>query len=283
MKAKAYAAGTILNALALFKGSAFGIELITEVRIEVEDGVGECMVVVNGREIKSNVTERLMRQFGKKGYVEVTSEIPSGSGLGSSSAYVNALICALLKENGENLDARTILSMNSRISLETGISYTGAFDDAAASLLGGFVVSDNRKLKLYRWDTGKYVESMTAAILIPEFDRKEVNWRKIREESNKLEEVLPELLNGKYCNVMRKNTEFYCRILGYPLNIAEKGWRESICCGLSGNGPCYVAFGAREDIKKIEEIWGEYGSVIQAPVSSKPAEKVEIRQDLFID
>jgi shikimate kinase len=274
MKAKAFAAGTVLNALALGVGSAFGLKLTTTVKVKEDD---ETVVVVNGKEIKSPISERILKIFGKNAYIEVNSEIPSGSGLGSSSAYVNALLCALLKERGERLEAYRILSANARLSLEMGISYTGAFDDAAASLLGGFVISNNNKLKLYRWDRAKFC----AAVLIPMFGRGKVDMRSIRSDASRIEHAIPRLLGGSYCEVMKVNTLYYCEKLGYPTDIAEKGWNIGICCGLSGNGPTFVAFGSKKDMREICSIWKEYGDVILTEVAEKPSEEVIIGEELF--
>lgn len=274
MKAKVYAAGTILNALALGVGSAFGLELEMKVKIDVGE---KTSVIVNKREVESVVAKRILSIFGVEAHIEVESKIPPRSGLGSSSAFVNALLCALLKEMGEELNAYRILTANARLSLETGISYTGAFDDAAASLLGGFVVSDNRKLKLYRWDKLKGY----AVVLIPGFNRGKVDIRKIREDSDKLRAVLPDLFAGEYCSVMKANSEYYCEKIGYPSDIVKKVW-EKVCAGLSGNGPCYVAFGTKKNIAEVKKAWEEYGKVIQTKIAEKPAENVVVDKTLFI-
>ncbi len=278
MKAKAYASGTVLNALALGIGSAFGLELLTRVNVKFEEDLRENIVVVNGKRVESKVTDRVMGIFRKKGYIEVKTEIPIGSGLGSSSAFLNALICAILKEIGEELDAYRILSANARISLEMGISYTGAFDDASASLLGGFIVSDNRKLKLIRWDKRKY----HALVLIPDFGRGRVSFREIRRDAKRLQNVLQMLYRGDYFEVMKENTKYYCEKIGYPIEIAEVLWRRKINCGLSGNGPCFVALGDKDQIKIAKDIWESYGKVLVTKIAEKPAENVIVEDFLFI-
>ncbi len=278
MRAKAYASGTVLNALALGIGSAFGLELYIRVKISFEEDLKENIVIVNGKRVESKVVDRVLSIFKKRGYVEVESEIPIGSGLGSSSAFLNALICAILKGVGDELDAYRILSANARISLEMGISFTGAFDDASASLLGGFVVSDNKKLRLIRWDKKRY----HVAVLIPGFKRKRVSLREIRMSSKELRGVLSELYNGNYFDVMRENTKYYCKMIGYPIEIAEVLWRRKVNCGLSGNGPCFVAVGDRDQIKIAKEIWEEFGKVLITKIAEKPAERVLIGDELFI-
>ncbi len=277
MKAKAYAAGTVLNALATGIGSAFAIELLTEVKLEFDESLRRS-VIVAGNDIKeSPVADRILSVFGKKAYVEVKSEIPAGSGLGSSSAFVNALIVAAMKACDEELDAQRILAANARLSLELGISYTGAFDDAAASLLGGFVVANNVKMKLYRRDELKRY----AAVLFPNFGRGKVDWKKIKEKADKIKSVIPKLIEGDYCGTMISNTRYYCELIGYPVEIAEMGWKRRICCGLSGNGPCFAAFGSKSEMEELAEIWSSFGRVEVRRVPVQPAENVIIPKSLF--
>ncbi|MEM2623432.1 MAG: shikimate kinase, partial [Archaeoglobaceae archaeon] len=175
MKAKAYAKGTILNALATGIGSAFAIDLTLSVRVKQDS---ESCLIVNGEERDSSVAEKVLKKFGIKARVKVKSEIPEKSGLGSSSAFLNALICAVT----ERKIASEILSLNSELSLKAGISYTGAFDDASASLLGGFVISDNYRRVLWDW----VIKKAFVAVLLPEFRRKDVDFEKIQRESYKL-------------------------------------------------------------------------------------------------
>ncbi len=147
-KAKAFAAGTIVNALATNYGSAFALDLVTNVKLRFENDLKENIVYEDGKKVKNQIVDRLLTAIKKKAIVEIESKIPRQSGLGSSSAFMNALILAIFKELNEELNAHTILTMNARISLEMGISYTGAFDDASASLLGGIVVTNNSKMKI---------------------------------------------------------------------------------------------------------------------------------------
>lgn len=278
MRGVAYAAGTVLNALATGIGSAFCIDMQTSVEIKPEDVEGEIRVVVNGEERKSRVAERILRTAKIHGEIVVESEIPAGSGLGSSSAFVNALLLAVRRLKDEGLDAYEILKTNARVSLESGISYTGAFDDATASLLGGFVVSDNYKMKLYRWDDAK----MYSAVLLPPLKRGKVNWGLIRQNSSLLSPAVDDAMKGDYCSAMKRNTEYYCEILNYPVEIAKAGWDIGVCCGLSGNGPAFVAFGSKSEMKSLKNIWDEYGSVYVRKIVGKRRGRFIIPESMFI-
>ncbi|MEM4508675.1 MAG: shikimate kinase, partial [Archaeoglobaceae archaeon] len=82
--------------------------------------------------------------------------------------------------------------------------------------------------------------------------------------------------------VMVENTRFYCKLIGYPLEIVERLWEEGICCGLSGNGPAFVAIGNNDEISTAKEIWSEYGEVMICKIPKNPAEKVMITPELFV-
>lgn len=272
MRARAYAKGTILNALAIGIGSAFAIDLFLSVKIK-EDS--ENSLIVNGEERDARVAERVLKNFGIKAQIKVKSEIPEGSGLGSSSAFLNALICALMRK--EKI-AYEVLRLNSELSLEAGISYTGAFDDASASLLGGFVISDNYRRLLWSW----VIKRAFVAVLLPEFGRRTVDFERIKKESHKIKGIESKLRSYEFFEVMRDNTMFYAEILGYPLDIVDELWKEKICCGLSGNGPAFVAFGSKSDVAIARDFWSSYGKVLTCRVPEKPAESVVITPELFV-
>ncbi len=273
MIGRAYGAGTILNALATGIGSAFGVNLVTKAKVKIGS---ENELIVNGKERDSKILETILSPFGINAKVSVKSTIPERSGLGSSSAFINSILCAVMKKNGE-IFAHKILNLNAEISLKAKISYTGAFDDASASLLGGIVVSDNYGRKLESW----IPFANKVAILIPEFQRGEVNWAKIKNEADRLKNALKNLRMLKFKEVMVENTKYYCEMIGYPLDIAERVWREGVCCGLSGNGPAFVAIGNSDDVLTAKEIWNEYGEVLMGKIPEKPAEKVVITSELF--
>lgn len=275
MIGRAYAAGTILNALATGIGCAFGIDLKTTAKLKISS---ENVLVVNGEERNPAILDKIVLPFGIKAQVIIKTNIPERSGLGSSSAFLNAILCALLKKEG-NLFAHRILKLNAQLSLNAGISYTGAFDDASASLLGGIVISDNYKMKLKNW----LIASKKTAVLIPEFKRGKVDWDRIKSEAVNLSNALEKLEKLRFHEVMVENTKFYCKLIGYPLEIAERLWKERICCGLSGNGPAFVAIGDNDEISTAKEVWEEYGKVIVGRVPKNPAEEVMITPELFIE
>ncbi len=277
MKSKAYAAGTIINALALGYGSAFGLNMLTKVRLSVEDDLKRSLLIENGEEKESKIVDRVLSEFGIRGAVEVESEIPKGSGLGSSSAFMNALLLSVYKHLGIRLLAHEILRLNAKLSLELGISYTGAFDDASASLLGGIVISNNREMKLISWE----FKRAKAIILIPEWGRGKISLDEIRRNPELVEKAVELALNGDYRKAMILNSKHYCDRIGYPFEVIEKVRDLECFCGLSGNGPTFVAFGSKDSLKEVEGIWSEYGKVVWTNLAETPSDEVVIKSELY--
>jgi shikimate kinase len=264
---EAYAAGTIVNAVATGKGCAFAINLKTRVEFDPGDKVE---ILERNRKIRSRVVERILREHNIKGKVQIFSEIPARSGLGSSSALVNALLIALYKARNLNLDALKILEENARISLEAKISYTGAFDDAAASLLGGIVLTDNFEMKILKRDS----INCDALILMPDSKKKRVEVKEVRKNTKMVECAFREAMQGEYMLAMLYNSLHYCTLLGYSMDPVLDARKIGITAGLSGNGPAYVAFGVKRELKKLSNRWKRYGKVIYTNTVSKPCDEL---------
>jgi shikimate kinase len=163
---KASGAGTIINAIATYKGSAFGIDLWTYAEVELGDdfrGIGS--ELEEEAECDTRLIERcvelVLRKFDLplRGYVKTKSEVPMGSGLKSSSAAANAAVVATLDALGEEakaeIGALDAIQIGVKAALDVGVSITGAFDDACASLLGGIVITDNKKMELINRTVGE--------------------------------------------------------------------------------------------------------------------------------
>ena len=188
---------------------------------------------------------------------------------------MNVLLVLAAKARGFEIDAERILRANARISLELGLSYTGAFDDASASLLGGIVFSDNLKMKLIKREE---IDS-DVLILLPEYERGSVNLRKIREGRETVEKAFELAKSGRFKEAMLLNSMHYCEKLNLPIDPVIAVQNLSVNAGLSGNGPSYVAFG--EELDVVEEIWSGFGRILRRKIVNEPAEKLKIPKTLF--
>jgi shikimate kinase len=79
------------------------------------------------------------------GHVRTESEVPMAAGLKSSSAAANATVLAALDALGvaDEVSREEACRLGVRAAREAGVTVTGAFDDASASMLGGVTVTDN--------------------------------------------------------------------------------------------------------------------------------------------
>ncbi len=146
-------AATILNAVATWKGSAFGIELATCAEVELNHS-GCIKGDVPGLDTRliEHCTELVLKHFGYDygAIVRTRSDIPVASGLKSSSTAANAVVLACLDAIDEEMDLISASKIGVVAARDVGVTITGALDDALASMLGGLVVTDNREMRLIK-------------------------------------------------------------------------------------------------------------------------------------
>ena len=219
MKGYAWAKGaaSILNAVATWKGSAFGIDLKTQAEVELDnsDCIKGQVPGVDTRLIEhcvELVLDRLGYVYG--GTVRTYSEIPVASGLKSSSTAANAVVLATLDALDEEMDLISAAKIGVDAAKDVGVTITGALDDALASMLGGVVVTDNRKMLLLRHEE----IHRSVMLLVPEQKcfSKDTNVRD-SEVIAPLADVAFELaMRGDYGRAMTLNGFAYCVALGLP-------------------------------------------------------------------
>jgi shikimate kinase len=146
-----------------------------------------------------------------------------------------------------------ILRINTSVSRKCGVSVTGALDDAAASLLGGLVVTDNRRdIILRRYTIDKY----DVLLAYPEYGVKTSRYidRDFTFIGGVLSMVTDMLYDGNWREAMTLNGIIYSSLLGYdvkPIYIALEAGAEA--ASLSGKGPSYAAVSS--DVSSIEDVW----------------------------
>ncbi|MGB7532462.1 MAG: shikimate kinase [Halobacteriota archaeon] len=285
---KASGAGTVINAIATYKGSAFGIDLWTYAEVELGDdfkGI-EGEIEVEGEEsadadadtrLIEKCLELVLRKFDLplRGYVRTKSEIPIGSGLKSSSAAANASVVATLDAIGEKakeeIGALDAIRIGVDAALDVGVSITGAFDDACASLLGGFVITDNKSRELIK----RTEKDSEVLILVPRekaftADTDVKQSRLIAPWVNIAYELA---LEERFEEAMTLNGFLYCA----ALNFDPEPMVKALECGvqgvsLSGTGPSFVALVDEEKGEKLGEVWsglGVEGKIIRSKVNNK--------------
>lgn len=281
--AYALGAGTIINAIATWKGSAFGVDLKTFADVELTKAsssiTGSIENVPQGdTTLIERSVELVLEHFGIEmgGTVLTRTEVPLASGLKSSSAAANATILATLDAIGEILEPMDAVHLGVRAAKDAGVTITGALDDACASFFGGIVVTDNRENKLLK----RTEKEMDVIIFAP--DRQAFSSQTNVEDSELIapwvDMAFDLALEGEYEKAMTLNGFLYCGALGFSTDIMMEALRIGVKgVSLSGTGPAYSALADKELAKGLVNIWKECGitgKVISTKINNEGSMKL---------
>jgi shikimate kinase len=268
-EAVALGAGTVLNALATGVGSAFAIDAETTARVELDDTGdvrGEIAGVPDGdtRLIRQCV-ERVVDRFGdgQGGHVRTESDVPMAAGLKSSSAAANATVLATLSaldvDVGDGDDAQisreAACRLGVQVARDAGVTVTGAFDDASASMLGGVTVTDNTEDDLLArdevdWDVLVWTPAERAFSADADVER--------CERVTPMADLVADLaLDGRYGEAMTVNGLAFSAALGFPTDPAVEAMPHVDGVSLSGTGPSVVAVGDRDGLERVRDHWNQ--------------------------
>jgi len=270
--AYAYGAGTIINAISTWKGAAFGIDLKTQAEVTLTDNKEIIGYMEEGGDttLIERSVELTLSRFGSKTGAKVAtrSQIPIASGLKSSSAAANATVLATLDALGEKLEPLEAIKIGVQAALDAKVTITGAFDDACASMLGGFVITDNKKKELIKreeWDSQVLILAPKKRVL-----SSGTNVLRSRLIGKWVEMAYKEAIAGNYEKAMTLNGFLYCAALGFstdPMMMALELGIDGV--SLSGTGPAYTALGSPELLDKLEPVWERFGGkVIRTKVNN---------------
>lgn len=259
--ARAPAAGTVLNALANGTGSAFAIDEYTHASVSLDESGTVEGTVAEDADADTALIERcvgaVVEQFGDEegGTVRTESDIPMAAGLKSSSAAANATVLATL----DALDARDDISRTeaARIGVDAardaGVTVTGAFDDASASMLGGVTVTDNTTDDLLaretvEWDVLVYTPPERAYSA-------EADVTRCRQLEPVADLVADLALEGAFSRAMTVNGLAFCAALGFSADPLLEAMDGVAGVSLSGTGPSFTAVGKRDALQTVRERW----------------------------
>jgi len=266
-QAAACGAGTVLNALATGVGSAFALDVETTATVTLDPDAGAVSGEIDGApDADTDLIERcvalVIETFGdgEGGRVRTESDVPMAAGLKSSSAAANATVLATLDALGvEITDADSAVSridacrLGVRAAREAGVTVTGAFDDASASMLGGVTVTDNREDELLAreavdWDALVWTPPERAFSADADVER--------CERVAPMADLVAELaLDGRYGEAMTVNGLAFSAALGFPTDPAVEALPHVAGVSLSGTGPSVVAVGDRDALESVRPAW----------------------------
>lgn len=270
---KSYGAVTIVNAIPSGRGCSMCVDLPLEAEVEFTRGPGisfknfgdKC----DDRLVKAclNVVSERFRVAYAGARVIVRSQIPVSRGLKSSSAASNAIVLAASRALGQEVSAQEVLEMATEASLRAGVSVTGAYDDAAASLLGGIAVTDNLgKRVISRFDVD---EGLRVLIHVPptRIEKPSLELEPLRGARKLFDELVEMALSKKFWTAMTLNGALYASLMKLDNRLSVEAIRAgALCAGVSGTGPAVVAvFDSEEVCERVKDSWSKSagGTIIE--------------------
>jgi shikimate kinase len=260
-QARSPAAGTVLNALANQTGSAFAIDEYTTATVELDDSATVSGTVAEDPDADTRLVEACVEAVverygdGQGGSVRTESEVPMASGLKSSSAAANATIMATLDALGvaDELSREDACRLGVDVARDVGVTVTGAFDDASASMLGGVTVTDNTADALLArdeldWDVLVYTPPERAYSADADVER-------CRNVTSMADLVAELALDGEFARAMTVNGLAFCAALGFSADPMVEVMDDVAGVSLSGTGPSFTAVGERETLERVHDRW----------------------------
>jgi len=274
--ASAQGAGTVINAIATLKGSAFAINLKTYAEVEIVNSGIKCDVADEPTADTSLLAEcarLVLKRFAPDvgAHITTRSDIPIASGLKSSSAAANATVLGLVQALGIGIEPIEIVKLGVIAARRTGVTITGAFDDACASFFGGLVITDNKHdllLKRVEWNADILIHVPLTRAYSAKAD---VGRAKLLAPWVDIAYHLAS--KGEYEKAMVLNGLLYCNALGFStepiISALTAGARAAT---LSGTGPSYIALVDRTSIQPVKKEWEQLeGRLIETKTSNTGA------------
>jgi shikimate kinase len=292
-RAFANGAVSVVNAIVTgHAGASLGVALRTEAKVTLLEDAPEVEVVMDGHEAEDPTLARLVlkgvvARLGEPdwgGRVETKSAIPPSRGLKSSSAAANAVALAanqaFHRYEGRALPKPELLECAVEAALDAGVTITGAYDDATASLLGGLCLTDNRERKLLHREEAD--ASLRVVLLVPE---RRTPTRSVKDlpyapfaplalEAHALAR------RGRWREAMTLNGLVAGALYGVPPTWTRDALAAgAACAGVSGTGPAFAAVCAEADERAVEAALAAAAppgaSLLRTRLSNERAEAIE--------
>lgn len=278
----AHGAATIVNAIALGKGAAFGVDLWTKVEVKLTDtpGVFEVEIASDPNESTLLVEKTIMRVlarfsleniFGAK--VKTTSNIPIARGLKSSSVAANATALATVAALDKTLDDLEIVRLGVEAAFDAKVTVTGAFDDACASYFGGSVITDNFKQEIL--SKSPLPQDFTVFFYVPPQKAYTINCNLARLQTVKplVEVAFRQAMEGKIWEALTLNGLIYSSASNFNTTIAIDALAAgAVAAGLCGKGPAVSAVAPNDRVDEVKAALETYkGEILTAHVNCEKA------------
>ena len=257
-----YGAVSVINAMPACIGATIGISLRTVAKftpggderiVKIKNDPSEDIMMAWKCVSESYSHMNLTEPFGWS--LEIDSEIPISRGLKSSSSACNAIISAVMDENGHSIDTIEMIRLGVKCAKLANVTVTGSFDDACGCHLGGFVMTDNTNNEIIM---SKDVDDLDVIVYVPD--------KKIRKAGLPVEELrkkAPEMLKiieiakTDPFKAMIENGRLMSPLSGVENSVAELALENgALGAGMSGSGPAVAIILKKGDTRSFLERTG---------------------------
>ena len=267
--ASAPAAISIVNAIPTNLGAAVAIDATVTASVTLDPEADVVTADIEGESVDDTLIRRCLEVTtdrygaGEGGHVRTTADVPPSVGLKTSSAAANATIMATISalDVAESIDRLEATRLGVEVAREVGVTITGAFDDASASMLGGLVITDNEADEVL---TRRELEE-AAVILIPEerTPTETVDTAALTAVAPISELAIEAVRDGRHESAMALNGLAVASALDIDPEPIRQAMCETMAVSPSGTGPAIAAIGSPSVIAAIAERWGPYGDILE--------------------
>jgi shikimate kinase len=278
----AHGAATIVNAIALGKGAAFGVDLWTKAEVKLTKDPGNISVEILSDPKESTllvekVANQVLKRFSLEKNFGVTikteSNIPIARGLKSSSAAANATALATTAALGKGLKDLEIIKIGVEAAFESKVTVTGAFDDACASYFGGAFLTDNLKREIIKQIP--MPNDLIVIFHVPPQKAYTVNTEVKRLQTVKplVELAFEKALEAKIWEALTLNGLIYSSASRLNPTIAIDALAAgAVAAGLCGKGPAITTIVPNDKIDQVKVALQAYeGEILMAKLNSEKA------------
>ena len=255
-EAESNAAISILHAVGLDKGCSIGINLKATVKL-----VSEPQKIDSDYHGLFQSIEIVWKENGfplpKKYGWQVSSEIPIGQGLKSSSAISCAAIKALNQATWMGLNDSEIVNLAVSSQRKSGCTITGSLDDTWASISSGWKLIDpNKSVQESILLEGKIEDEIIIFLILRGRRKKEVNIDNFKKQSRFFERALDSLSNDSIFQAISTNGMAVAAAMedDEAVRICNKLIsRGAIAAGITGSGPAISVISFIQDSEIIRK------------------------------
>jgi shikimate kinase len=280
-----HGAATIVNAIALGNGAAFGVDLWTkaEVKLTDEPGVILAEIVCDPKEstlLIEKTVERVLQHFSLEkifgAKVKTQSNIPIARGLKSSSAAANATALAVVAALEQPLDDLEIVKIGVEAAFDAKVTVTGAFDDACASYFGGVVITDNSNQKIIK--QMQLMEDFSVLFHVPpqKAYTADSNLNRLQTVKPLVEIAFKSALEGKVWEALTLNGLVYSSASNLNPAIAIDALAAgAVAAGLCGKGPAVTSVVSKDKVDSVKAALKNYeGEILQTKLNREKAKVI---------